>query len=36
MLTAKPIGKIPVGRPRCRWKDIIGMDFKEIGINTRN
>ena len=26
----------PLGRPRRRWDDIIRMDFKEIGINTRN
>ena len=24
------------GRPRRRWEDNIRMDFKEIGINTRN
>ena len=31
-----PAGKIPLGRPRRRWKDNIGMDLKEIGVNTRN
>ena len=34
--TGKPTGKRPLGRPRCRWEDNIRMDFKEIGINTRN
>ena len=36
MLTGKPTGKIPLGRPRRRWEDIIIMDLKEIVINTRN
>ena len=36
ILTGKPIGKRPLGRPRRRWKDNIRMDIKEIGINTRN
>ena len=26
----------PTGRPRTRWEDSIRMDFKEIGIYTRN
>ena len=34
ILTGKPIEKIPLGRPRRRWKDNISMDLKEIGINT--
>ena len=25
-----------LGRPRGRWKEIIRLDLKEIGINTRN
>jgi hypothetical protein len=29
-------GKRSLGRPRSRWEDNIRMDFKEIGINTRN
>ena len=29
-------GKRPLGRPRRRWEDNIRIDFKEIGINTRN
>jgi hypothetical protein len=27
----KTDGKRPLGRPRCRWEDIINMDHKEIG-----
>jgi hypothetical protein len=23
--------KKPIGRPRCRWEDNIGMDLSEIG-----
>jgi hypothetical protein len=36
ILTGKPTGKRPLVRPRRRWEDNIRMDFKEIGINTRN
>jgi hypothetical protein len=36
MLTGKPTGKRPLGRPRHRWEDNIRMDFKEIRINMRN
>ena len=36
MLTGKPTGKRPLGRPRRRWEDNIRMDLKEIGMNTRN
>ena len=36
ILTGKPTGKRPLGRPRCRWEDNIRMVLKEIGINTRN
>ena len=36
ILTGKPKGKSPIGRPRRRWEDNIRMDLKEIGINTRN
>ena len=36
ILTGKPTGKRPLGRPRRRWKDNIRMNLKEIGINTRN
>jgi hypothetical protein len=33
ILTGKPTGKRPLGRPRCRWEDNIRMDLEEIGIN---
>ena len=36
ILTGKPTGKRYLGRPRRRWEDNIKIDFKEIGINTRN
>ena len=36
ILTGKPTGKKPLGRPRRRWEDNIRMGLKEIGINTRN
>ena len=36
ILTGKPTGKRPLGRPRRRWEDNITMDLKEIIITTRN
>ena len=36
ILTGKPTGKRPLGRPRRRWEDNIRMDREEIGINTGN
>ena len=36
ILTGKPTGKRPLGRPRRRWENNIRMDLEEIGINTRN
>ena len=36
ILTGKPTGMRPLGRPKRRWEDNIRMDVKEIGINTRN
>ena len=36
ILTGKPTGKRPLGRPRCRWEDNIRMDLEEIGINAGN
>ena len=36
ILTAKPTGKRPLGKPRRRWEENIRMDLKEIGINLRN
>jgi hypothetical protein len=31
VLVAKPEGKRPLERPRCRWEDGIKMDLREIG-----
>jgi hypothetical protein len=31
MLIGKPEGKRPIGKPRHRWEDDIGMDLREIG-----
>jgi hypothetical protein len=31
LLVGKPEGKIPLGRPRRRWVDNIGMDLGEVG-----
>ena len=36
ILTVKPTGKRPLGRPRRRWEDNIRMDHEEIGINAGN
>ena len=36
ILTGKPTGKRPLGRPRRRWKDNIRMDLEELGINAGN
>ena len=36
MLTSKPTGKRPLGRPRRRWEDNIRMDLEYIGINAGN
>ena len=36
MLTGKPIGKRPLGRPRRRRGDNIRMDLEEIDINASN
>jgi len=31
VLVGKPEGKMPLGRPRCRWDDNIKMDLQEVG-----
>jgi hypothetical protein len=31
LLVGKPEGKRPLGRPRCRWVDNIGLDLGEVG-----
>ena len=36
ILTGKPTGNRPLGRPRRRWEDNIRMDFNEIDINAGN
>ena len=36
ILTSTSTKNRPLGMPRRRWEDNIRMDFKEIGINTRN
>ena len=36
ILTVKPTGKRPLGRPRRRWEDNIRMDLEEIDINAGN
>ena len=36
ILTGKPTGKRPLGRPRRKWEDNVRMNLKEIGINSRN
>ena len=36
ILTGKPTGKRPLGRPRRRWEGNIRMDLEEIGINAGN
>ena len=36
ILTVKPTGKRPLGRPRRRWEVNIRMDFEEMGINAGN
>ena len=32
----KSEGKIPLGRPRCRWKDNIKMDLQTVGCGGRD
>jgi hypothetical protein len=36
ILTDKPAGKRPLGRPKRKWEDNIRMDLKETGIITKN
>ena len=36
ILTGKPTGKRPLGRPNRRWEDNIRMDLEEISINAGN
>ena len=34
ILTGKPTGKRPLGRPRRRWEDTIRMNLEDKGINA--
>ena len=36
ILTGKPTGKRPLGRPDRRWGDNVRMDLEEIGMNAGN
>ena len=36
ILTGKPTGNRPLGRPMRRWEDNIRMDLEEIGISAGN
>ena len=36
ILTVKPTGKRPLGRPGRRWEDTIRMDLEEIGTSVGN
>ena len=36
VLTDKPTGKRPLGRPRRRWEDNIRRDLEEMGISAGN
>ena len=36
ILTGKPTGKRPLGRPRQRWEVNIRVDIEEIGFNAGN
>ena len=32
VLVGKPVGRRPLGRPRRRWVDNIGMDLQEVDV----
>jgi hypothetical protein len=36
VLVRRPESKKPLVRPRCRWKDNIKLDLREIGIDGVN
>jgi hypothetical protein len=36
ILTWKPTGKRPLGRPKHQWEENIRIDLKEMCVNTRN
>ena len=31
VLVGKPVGKRPLGRPKCRWEDNNKMELQEVG-----
>jgi hypothetical protein len=31
VLVGKPEGKRPLGRPRCRWEELVRMEIMETG-----
>ena len=36
VLVRNPVGKRPLGRPRCRWEDNVKMDLREVGCDPRD
>jgi hypothetical protein len=36
VLVERPEGKRQLGRPKCRWKNNIKLDLREIGIDGAN
>jgi hypothetical protein len=36
VLTGRPEGKRPLGRPRRRWEDNIKLDLREMRIDVAN
>ena len=36
ILTGKPTGRRPLGRPRRRWEYNIRMDLEDVGVNAGN
>jgi hypothetical protein len=34
VLVEKPEGKRPLGRPRCRWEDIVDFQEGDVGVWT--
>jgi hypothetical protein len=36
IVTGKPTGRRPLGRPRRGWEDNIRIDLEDIGINMKN
>ena len=36
IVTGKPIEKRPLGKPKRKWENNIGMTLIKIGINTRS